>query len=372
MTDELNTGSAAVTAAPGNPYYRPAIERLRLILMFLMCLYLFGFPTVFGAYISKFCGFVPIAFFMLSGYLVLHETEDRSARIRRSIKRTAVVFGVLTLSYLLMSLIYYLSLAKASGAPLGTAFLSGFLPTLLSPRVWFDFLVMNVWELPVGNTIWFVQALLYAYIILYFFDKWNLLRFDWLIAAVLLLFTVCTGELAGVLHFHIAGYTYIPGNFLTRALPYVLLGGFLHKKMRVLNAVKKGWFVLGIFVGIVLMLLEILVLGVLRRTGYYAHLLGMPVIAFSVCMLAFTGEKTPGFEQFLGMSRGHINCIYYLCPPVSTLLAMTFAESGAGLAGLMGIFVFLICFILAWMISHIDKTYIRPDEGEQAGGEQNG
>lgn len=50
-------------------HYYPGLERLRLILMLLMCIRLFGFPTAIGGWVEQFCGFVPIAFYILSGFL---------------------------------------------------------------------------------------------------------------------------------------------------------------------------------------------------------------------------------------------------------------------------------------------------------------
>ncbi len=86
-------------------HYYPGLERLRLILMLLMCIRLFGFPTAIGGWVEQFCGFVPIAFYILSGYLVLRESEHRSKRIVRAIKRTAIVFGVMTVVYFIINLL---------------------------------------------------------------------------------------------------------------------------------------------------------------------------------------------------------------------------------------------------------------------------
>ena len=328
-------------------YYRPGLERLRLVLMFFMCIDLWGFPTAAGRLVQQLCGFAPIAFFILSGYLVLRESEHRSARIVRSIKRTAIVFAALLVVYSVISLTPYL----LSGVNI--------LPAFASKRLWFNFIVLNLWPFEVGSAIWYVQALLYAYIIIYFLDKWKLLKYDWLISVILILFTVVTGELCGLIPWNWHGYTYIPGGFLTRALPYVLLGGFLHRKMGRLLRVPKKWYIVMVFAGIILMILEIFLLGYLGVPGYYGHLIGMPVAAVAVCMLAFNNARFSGAEKHLNMSRWHINGIYYLCQPVGTYLVFLMARMGEDalleLFGCLGLFTFLLCFCIMWLVALIGR-----------------
>ena len=335
----------------GHKRVLPGFERLRIILMFFMCIDLFGLPTTAGELIRTMCGFVPIAFFILSGYLVLRDDDDRPARILRGIKRTAIVFGVLFVVYFVMNYFYY----RQQGANI--------LPVFSEWRFWFNFLVMNVWQFEIGNAIWYVQALLYAYIIIYFLDKWKLLKYDRLIAAVLLLITVLTGEFAGIFKWNVAGYTYLPGNFLTRALPYVLLGAFLHRKMKTFGAVRRLWYRLAIVGGIILTIIEPIILGTAGVPGYYGHLLGYGVVAVSVCMLAFKDNKESGFESTLKMSRWHTNCIYYFCQPVSFLVALIMSrldkEIIANLIGFVGIIVFIISFGLAWLVAYIGRTYFK-------------
>lgn len=327
--------------------YSPAIERLRFVLMFFMCIYLLGFPGALGGFVKTVCGFVPIAFYILSGYLVLRESENRSERIVRAIKRSAVTFGVLCAVYFLLNVFLY----RLEGI--------NFLPAMALVRFWFNFIVMNVWQFDIGSAIWYVQALLYAYIIIYFLDKRKLLKYDGIISAVLILFTVVTGELSGIIKWELWGYTYIPGNFFTRALPYVLLGSYIRRNTRKSARINKFWFRFAIVIGIVLSLAEILILGALNKQGYYGHLIGMGVIAAAVCMLGFNGKESSGFEKKLGMSRKHINWIYYLCQPVSVLVVALLVYFGGNrieaLTGYVGIFTFFVCFHLAWIISRADR-----------------
>ena len=340
-------------------YSRPSIERLRIILMFLMCINVFGVPTVYVKYVQAVCGFVPLAFFILSGYLVLRPSPNRLKRISRAIKRTAIAFGVTAVSFFLLNFIYY----RSQGVNIFLAF------TL--KRYWFNLVALNVWQFEIGGIIWYLQSLLYAYIIIWFLEKFMLMKHDWKISAALILLTVLTGEFAGVIKWSFHGYNYIPGNFFTRALPYVLLGGHVHRYKKKLDGIKAKWYWLALFGGAALTVGEMLFFSSIRRAGYYGHLIGMGVTAVAAIMLAVRGKggRKPGFEKKLGMSRRYVNLVYYLCQPVSIGLAMLLARIGNALMrvskeffavidfarGCIGIATFVLCFGFAWLLSLISK-----------------
>lgn len=331
------------------PGYLPGIERARIILMFFMCIYVLGNSGTFGGLPRIICGFAPPAFFILSGYLVLRPGKDRPGQIKRAIKRSALVFVILAAVYFALNLLYY----RLIGVRVASAF--------TSKRFWFNFLVMNVWQFDIGSSIWYVQALLYAYIIIYFMDKWKLLKFDWLIALVLIVFTVTTGELCGLIPWEWHGYTYIPGNFITRALPYILLGSLIRREKNAFLRIGSFFYVGGIVVGVLLIIVEILLLSAVEAYGYYGHLIGMGMIAFAVSMLAVKNENQKGFEILFGLSRWNINCIYYLCQPVSMLLVILLSSLNrndlAGSRGLVILITYLICFGIAWLTAVIGRKF---------------
>ena len=135
---------------------------VRLILMLFICLWAFGSPEPTGI-LNSLSGFAIPAFFVLSGYYV----------------------PVMILSH--TSLVF-------------------------SKRMFFEFFVMNLWPLPIGDNIWFIQAMLYAYILIFIADKLKLLRFYRIALISLFIFMLLTGEFSGVIRFNVLGYPYIPGN----------------------------------------------------------------------------------------------------------------------------------------------------------------
>lgn len=328
--------------------YMISIERLRMVLMFIMFIYLMGFPTRFGGLVQQACSWVPIAFFIVSGFLVLRPSNDRQARIGRTIKRTAIGFGIMLIIYLLANFVLF----NQMHANIFEAF--------ASKRIWFEIVVLNTWPFRINNCIWYIQALLYAYIIIYFLEKLKLLKFDWVIIILCLVLTLLSGELAGFLKYSILGYHFFPGNFLTRALPYILLGGLIHRVINYMENIPKVVYGLGIVVGIVLMFAEIIVLNYLGVGGYFGHLLGMPIVAVCVCMFGFKKESyVTALDLKLNIDRWDVNLLYYIGQPVgvgiATLITILDRELFAILSGWIGIISFVICALIALGIAQLRK-----------------
>lgn len=328
-------------------YYFPVIERLRLILMLPLCIYLLGFPTSYGETVKVYFGFVPIAFYILSGYLVLIESPDRSKRIARAIKRTLIAFVILAIIYFLLSCWFY---------NYGNI---DFRSMFRSKRFWFNSIFFNVWMFSIGNSINYVMGLLYAYIIIYFLEKFNLLRFDWVIILACLLITVCGGELCGIFKFDFYGYNYLPGFFLTRALPYILLGGVIFKNMEFFGELPRITYIIGVPGGFLLMFLETLFLNTFNIPGYYGHLIGMPVTAMSICILAFQEQGFyPDAEFRLGFNRWETNVICYICEPLGAFIALLInkafgVDTFIKLNGYISIITFVCGFCIAFVLSRI-------------------
>lgn len=208
---------------------------LRLILMLFICFWAFGCPEPSGIVLSI-SGFAIPAFFILSGYYVLdNKREVRLEKTLRKIKRTALCFLIVFVFYVAVNL------------PL--VFLTN-MRIAFTKRMFFEFFVMNLWPLPIGSNIWFLQAMLYAYIIIFFLDKLKLLRYYKVFLVILFIFMIITGEFAGVIRFNnILGYSFISGNWLTRALPYILLGRLLREKKRSLMNVQFWKYLIAFVIG---------------------------------------------------------------------------------------------------------------------------
>ena len=294
-------------------YYLPSIKKMRLLMMMGAILYTYGVYAGLSDLNGVIFGFSFPALYIISGYVVLWESPDLEKRILRAIKRAAICFVILFAVFFAMSLFVN---------KIGT------LAIVSKKSFWINFLVFNVCDLPIGSTIWYVQALLYAYIIIYVIYKCKLLKFDIYIAAFCLVITMLTGELASVIGFDLFGKTYIGGNFLTRALPYILIGSFIQRK--------ENFFFYGLdflknlvifFVGIVLTIVEYYAITSTGNNVYVGHLFGMGVVAVGFCLFCFFVDGMRIRSSLLmSLTRYEIMIPFFICSPVYYLVVSLVAR----------------------------------------------
>lgn len=307
---------------------------LRLLLMLFISFWAFGCPEPTGI-VNSISGFAIPAFFVLSGYYVLDtKREERMAKTLRKIKRTALCFAFVFLFYLALNV--------------GLMLLTHTITITFSKRILFNFVVLNLWPLPIGDNIWFIQAMLYAYIVIFILDKLKLMKFYRIILIILFVFMLLTGELSGVIRFsNPLGYPYIPGNWLTRALPYILLGKFLRDKKKKLVEIKFWKYLIAFVIGGGLVVLEIFLLTITKTLRYPGHMLGFAIMAVAVCGLAIsiplgTGNRVIHFDSAIS------GLIYILMNPIYYAMVIFLGASHPDFVSLLGgIVAFLASAILA-------------------------
>lgn len=288
---------------------------LLLGLLLLLCVNSLGIADgTLGLLAEIVSGFAPVAFFVIAGFLIPHGNEDIGERLAGKIKKTALIFAVMLVVYVALNALFYAQ---------GGESIADHTP-ILSKRFWLEWLVLNVWPYHIGDVIWLIQALLYAYVIVYLLNKWRLLWLDGVLFLVLLAAAVVTGELAGVLNIHPFQYAFIPQGFLTRSLPYMLLGCWMKRHMRSLSRVDPLVYVFIGLAGIGLCPLEAWALMRINRLYTVQHLLGMALVAFSICALFFLlanplSDKPPSY--FTAHARLYVPIVYALFQPISVALA---------------------------------------------------
>jgi len=312
-------------------------DRLKLLLMPAVCVLSFGLPGTIGSAVRDLCRAAPLAFYILCGFFVLDEDDDeRHGKLLRAIRSTGIFFLVLTLFYLgLNALVFTLQ----GGDWLGDV------PT---KRVLFNFVVLCVWPFQTGECLWFIQSLFYAWVLLWLLDWKGHLPF--LMLPLFILTTVLmllSGEFAGLIKLNLLGYSYIPANAVTRALPYLLLGALLRRhsdRLFLINPLLWGALLI---LGIVLALAEIMLLSYTGKLVYVGHMIGYGLIAFSLCCIALAHP-----EEELGAVFRHARClsrfIYAFHQPVGfflPLLLTLFGERPASLVlnfGGVAVFAFTL------------------------------
>ena len=309
---------------------------LRLILMLFICFWAFGCPEPSGV-VTSLSGFAIPAFFVLSGYYVLDNKRDvRLERIVRKIKRTALCFAFVFLFYAAINVVLILlHLMKFT----------------FSKRMLFEFVVMNLWPFEIGSNIWFIQAMLYAYIIIFVLDKLKLLRYYKIFLIILFLIMLLTGEFAAIIRFNNPlGYPYIPGNWLTRALPYILLGRLMREKKTSLMKIQFWKYLIAFVIGAVLVLAEIFGLVLLRSLSYEGHMIGYGIMAFAVCGLAIS-IPIESANRVIHFDSAISGLIYVLMNPVYYGIRIFVTSISPDFVGLLGgLAAFLISVILALIL----------------------
>lgn len=331
-------------------YYIPAVKKLRLVLIAFAILYTFGIFPGWGDISNIVFGFAFPAMYIVSGYLVLRQAEDIEQRICRAIKRTAICFGIMFVVYSGCSLLYDFH---------------GTVELFTQASFWKDFLLFNICMLPVGSTIWYVQALLYAYIIIYLLYKLKLLKFDIYIAILCLAFTLLSGELSSVIGFNFLGHSFITGNFLTRALPYILIGCFIDRKKEFFHTLSVPDSIGIIFIGVVLSIAEYTLLNISGNKVYVGHLFGMGLIAVAVAIFPFYSMESGLNTERLGMlTRFELAVPYFVCSPIFALLVKLVLHFGnpvinAALYNYLGIITLFVSMVALYVYFCI-SLFIRP------------
>ncbi|MBR2523163.1 MAG: acyltransferase [Clostridiales bacterium] len=300
-------GSAEAAPVPAEQQSPELIEftsagYLRFVLMLFVCFWAFGCPEPTGI-VTALSGFATPCFFILSGYFVLVDhPAERLGKVVRKIKRSAICMGIVLVFYILLNVGFCLL------TNMGVA---------VTKRVVFNFVVLNLWPMPVGDSFWFIQSMVYAYIVILIAEKLKLMRFYKIVLILLIVVMLLTGEFAGLIKFNFLGYPYIPGNWLTRALPYILLGRLIREKRSVILAMRKWTYIVMFLIGAGLVILEMILLGRNGLLIYEGHMIGYGIMAFAICSFCLSiqiasGNRVVHFDPSIsGLIYIFMNPIYY-------------------------------------------------------------
>lgn len=317
-------------------------DTLRFFLMPFVYIVLLGLPGKYGSYISTYSNFVAQVFFILYGFFTLvPDLSVRLERIKKTLKSAVKIFLIMFISHLVLSVLYLLFTNSLSNL---------FSTASAIKHALFNFFILNVWPLPVGNSIWFVQSLVYALLFFLFAEKTRLNRFYTPILILLAVFTLSTGEFAAFFGFPYHGYYYIPGGAVTRAIPYMLIGMLLRKYVDLLPKIPQYVYLLMFPVGLLAAIGEIEFLRYIGRLVYLGHTVGFGIMALSLCcfVLAKPAKKN-GFISNHG--RNYSIRMYVLCQPVTLILWILTIVLIPKYFFVVGFFSCIISFVICLVIT---------------------
>lgn len=281
--------------------YFASFDILRVFCILAIIFASFGLPIPYFNFLRPYFNAATGILFTLYGFLVLRDGAD----LRKNIKHAAVVFAIFLAVYGLITMGY-----------LWLMYRDPFM--YFTKRGIFNFLVFNFWGEDICSTIWYVQSTLYALIILWLLRRFK--DYDWLLCIVLFVLSILIGELAGVINFSFLGNDYIPGNFLTRTIPYMLLGRLIYKYYDRLAVLGKMLPTGMIILGLLISAAEFFALYFSGKIGYTNHLIGFIFIAAGACLraaLSYNGDE-PGL--FGLCAKKMYKPMYYIFNPLSYLL----------------------------------------------------
>ena len=325
-----------------------SVSCAKLLLMPFVFFALLGFPTVIGGYVSAVSSFAAAAFFILCGFFTLAPDRGlRQKKVRRALKRSWILFAVLFVAYVALSVAYL-----AYMGTLNQLFSAEFLRF----RTLINFLVFNVWQLPIGSEIWFMQSLAYAYLFFLLAEKLKLSKLYLPLLVVLLVAMLLCGEFAKLAGFPHFGYAYIPGGAITKAIPFMLIGMFLRKGIDKLARIPWFIYLIAFFLGAGLTVGEYILLSRLGLLVYTGNVIGHAVMAISLCCMALT--KPDAVDNFFGdHGESYALRMYALCQPVDFLLwfvlHLLFRESMVQVLQFRSLIGLAVCFGLAFLISFL-------------------
>ena len=323
-------------------------DKLKFLLIPIVCVATFGFPTVFGSYVKVLCQFAAPAFYILCGFFMYgKDDEDRLQRMKKGIKRSALMFVPMFIVFLGINAAYFY-FAKGVNV----------FPTLLGKRKLFEIFVLSYWPFDMGATIWFIQDLFYAYVFFVVLQKLKLFKYYKVIMVISMLASLFFGEFARVIHFNFLGYNYIPIGFLTCTLPFMLLGAFFRENAKLIfNIPKKVYYIL-VPVGIFAAFWEMELLTRAEMLATTSMSVGLGLTAAALCCIALI--KPEDEEDFISKKgSSYSKWVYILMQPVAFVLILiaqaldikwlvTVQEYG-------GLIIFFICFGLLLLFDLIKK-----------------
>lgn len=193
-----------------------------IFVVFMHC----EFPGLLGTAVqavSRFC--VPL-FFMVSGYFCYMQISDKkeiNAKMKKKIKHIGKITLYACLAYLAFDVVQY--------------FVFGYDVFVFGIRHVFNMLVFNQ-PFIIAGQYWFLFALLYDYVLLFFIQKFGFIKYVYVLAGLMILMYIVGAQGMHLLGHHVPNMYY--RNFLIEGFAFFGLGHWIHanqSKLKISNAI---------------------------------------------------------------------------------------------------------------------------------------
>ncbi|WP_028235559.1 acyltransferase family protein [Pseudobutyrivibrio sp. MD2005] len=251
-----------------------SIEKARGITCFCVCAIHFGFEGILGEKIHAILMYAVPFFFIVSGYFVYDsDLVVFQKKLKQRIKKYTIIYMKAAVIYSLLSILDW---------KLKYGNFIGIVDWLKRTSI-FEIIVDNTWPFELGGPIWYISALVYTYIILYFLCKNRLVELCLPLSIFFLFINSVFTELYGIWGDELL----FTGNFFTRGIPFVFLGVVIKRNVSSVVRISNITCVMFIILGIVLPVLELSFLdrlGILVYQGYFVGNFFMAIGLFVLCI----------------------------------------------------------------------------------------
>ncbi len=319
-----------------------SIDAFRLVAAFFVVVIHFNFLGEVGNAVWINSYFAVPWFFIVAGLFLDLESEQALVRIKKRIKHIGIIFAVTALVYFLINSIY-LGIIEGKGFQ--------WLIDSLTVKSIIKFLVLNVWPFEIGGAIWFLQAMLYTYILLFIVLKLKIkfLKYELLIIILFLMINAAVGEFSTVLGCHT-----IMANFFTRAIPYILLGHYISRKSKNIKNITNIACFLLIILSIFLTIIEYYVLKSCGALFYTGHYQGNTLMAVALVILLLNNPNWFKESKIVEWGIKYSLMIYLIHQPLGQIIRPQL-DKNIVLRQIEPIIVFILSFIVAIVLVNITK-----------------
>ena len=160
-----NTAPPAVTGSSGR---NRCLDFFKGIAALCVVFVHISFPGKFGKCVSSVGSCGVMLFFLISGFYAYGSREEMCPKLMQRFRRNLLITAIALLVYFA---------AAALDRYLTVHSLNGFFRQLASPKLYLRMLFLNDLDLISGGPLWFMLALLYAYLIFWGMYRLRLQRF---------------------------------------------------------------------------------------------------------------------------------------------------------------------------------------------------
>lgn len=234
---------------------------------------------------------VPV-FFLIAGYFSFYEKKNYA--IDKYKARIIRLFKLLVFSNLLYFIYKCITTVHFN--------IQEYLISFLSYKNLFNIIIFD--STIIGRHLWFIQALLYCYIIIYLLKKYDFeIKKLYVYIPILLLMSIMIGEFSNLMGFHIDKI--ITRNFMFTGMPFFILGYLIKDKQDKFTSFSDRFIITPIILGGLLTILERIVSGDIEL---YIGQIFVSIMLFIWCI------KYPNKLNFkiLGFIGGEIYMLMYV------------------------------------------------------------